>query len=150
MKWTEWITLAIAILGAGLGVWNALQAARDRSVRFKVRATQAIGLGGPAPTCLSIEVTNMGSFAITIDEVGLTVGKPSGSLPQRAMIPPHSIINGSLPMRIEPRHSGTVVGWASELPNDGYDHAYARTSGGEIEFGTSPALLQWVRSVTRR
>lgn len=150
MKWTDWITLGIALLGAVLGVWNAWQAGRDRAVRFKVRATQAIGLGGPAPICLSVEVTNLSSFPITIEEVGVTVGKPRGSLPRRAMIPPSNIVSGALPMRIEPRHSGTVVCWARELPNDGYDHAYARTSGGEISFGTSPALVQWVQSVTRR
>ena len=148
MKWTDWLTLAIAVLGAALGIWNALQSARDRSVRFKVRATQAVGLGGPAPTCLSIEVTNLSSFPITIDEVGLTVGKPRGSLPRRAMMAPHNIVRGHLPMRIEPRHSASVVSWASELPNEGYNHAYARTSGGEIGFGTSPALLQWIQSVT--
>lgn len=149
MKWTDWITLGIAILGAVLGLWNTWQGWRDRSVRLKLRATQAIGLGGPAPTCLSIEVTNLSSFPITIEEVGLTVGRPRGHLPRRAMIPPHSIVVGSLPLRIEPRHSGSVVGWAQELPNDGYDHAYARTSGGEMAFGTSPALRQWVRSVVR-
>lgn len=148
MKWTDWITLGIALLGAILGVWNAWQAGRDRAVRFKVRATQAIGLGGPAPTCLSVEVTNFSTFPITIEEVGLTVGKPRGSLPRRAMIPPNSIVRGNLPMRIEPRHSASVVCWARDLGDDGYDHAYARTSGGEIAFGTSPALLQWVRSVT--
>ena len=96
--------------------------------------------GGARRPCtdLLVEVTNLSSFAITVEEVGLTVGKPGGSLPRRAMIPPHSIINGTLPMRIEPRHSGSVVGWAQELPNDGYDYAYARTSGGEIGYGTSP------------
>lgn len=149
MKWTDWITLGIALLGAALGVWNTWQASRDRSVRFRVRATQAIGLGGPAPTCLSIDVTNLSSFTITIEEVGLTVGKPRGSLPRRAMIPPNSLVSGGLPMRIEPRHSGCVVGWLRELPNDGYDHAYARTSGGEIAYGTSPALIQWVRSLAK-
>lgn len=149
MKWTEWITLSIAVLGAGLSVWNAWQARRDRSVRFRVHATQAIGVGGPAPTCLSIEVTNLSAFPITIEEIGLTAGKPRGRLPRRAMIPPNSIVSGSLPMRIEPHHSGTVVGWSRELPDHGYDHAYARTSGGEIGFGTSPALIQWIRSLTR-
>jgi hypothetical protein len=145
----DWATLAIALLGAVLGVYNAWQGWRDRKVRFRVRATQAIPLGGPAPLCLSIEVTNLSAFAITIEQVGLTIGKPRGSLPRRAMIPPDNIINGSLPMKIEPRHSGSVVAWARELPDDGFDHAYARTSGGEIAFATSPALLQWVRSVTR-
>ena len=149
MKWTDWITLGIALLGAALGVWNAWQAGRDRSVRFKVRATQAIGLRGAAPTCLSIEFTNLSSFPITIQEVGLTVGKPRGHLPGRAMFPPNSLVSGTLPMRIEARHSGQVVGWLRELPDDGYDHAYARTSGGEISYGTSPALLQWVRSIAR-
>ena len=149
MKWTDWVTLAIAIVGAGLGIYNAWQGRRDRAVRFKVRVTQAVGLAGPAPTCLSIEVTNMGSFPITVVEVGLTVGRPRGSLPRRAMIPPHSIVVGSLPMRIEPRHSESVVGWAQELPQDAFDHAYARTSGGEVGFGTSAALLQWLASVPR-
>lgn len=150
MKWTDWITLGIALLGAVLGVWNAWQASRERAVRFRVRATQAIGLGGTGPICLSIEVANLSSFPVTIEEVGLTVGKPRGSLPRRAMIPPDSIVRGSLPMRIEARHSGTIVCWARELPDDGYNHAYARTSGGEIAYGTSPALIQWVRSVTHK
>ena len=147
MKWTDWITLGIALLGAGLGVWNAWQAGRDRSVRFKVQPTQAIGIGASVPTCLSIEVINMSSFPITVTEVGLTIGKPRGSLPRRAMMSPHSIVSGSLPMRLEPRHSGSVVGWLRELPNDGWDHAYARTSGGEIGFGSSPALRQWIQSL---
>lgn len=150
MTWTSWVTFGIALLGAGFGVFNIWQSWRDRSVRIRVRVTQAVGLGGPAPTCLSIGVTNLGSFPITIVEVGLTVDRPRGSLPKRAMIPPQSIINGQLPMKVEPRHSDSVIGWASELPAEHYDHAYARTSGGEIGFGTSPALLQWVSSIPRR
>jgi hypothetical protein len=150
MKWTEWVTLGIAVLGAVLGVWNAWQAGQARAVRFKVRPTQAIGLDGPAPTYVSIEVTNFSAFPITIEQVGLTAGKPRGSLPRRVMLPPNSIINGSLPMRIEPHHSGSIVGWAKELPDHGLDHAYARTSGGEVAYGTSPALLQWIRSLVRQ
>ena len=150
MDWTDWVTLAIAVLGAGLGIYNAWQASQDRAVRFKVRTTQAIGLGGPTPTCLSIEVTNYSAFTITITEVGLTAGKPKGSLPRRAMLLPYNIVVGEMPMRIEPRHSASVTASATELPNEGYNHAYARTSGGEIQYGTSPALLQWVRSVTPR
>lgn len=150
MKWTDWITLAIALLGAVLGIYNAWQGWRDRAVRFRVRVTQAIGIGFPTETCVSIEVTNLSSFPITIGEVGLVVGRPSGSLPRRAMLPPDNIINGSIPMRIEPRHSASVVGWASSLPRgENYDHVYARSSGGEIGFATSPALMQWIRSVRR-
>ena len=149
MELSDWITLTIALLGAGLGVWNTVQAARDRAVRFRVRATQAIFLQAPVPTCLSIGVTNYSAFTITIEEVGLTVGKPRGSLPRRAMFTPYNIVDGQLPMRLEPHHSGSVAASVGELPNDGYNHAYARTSGGEVAFGTSPALLQWVQSVTR-
>lgn len=145
----DWVTLAIALFGAVLGLYNTWQSKRDRTVRFRVRVTQAIGMGGPAPVCLSIEVTNLSPFPITIDEVGLTVGKPRGSLPRRAMLPPHSLVQGTLPMRIEPRHSSSVVGWARELPNERYNHAYVRTSGGEISYGTSPALIQWLQGIPR-
>jgi len=149
MTWTNWVTFAIALLGAVLGAYNTWQGWKDRSVRFRVRPKQAIGPDCPMPTCLAIDVTNLSSFPITIEEVGLTVGTPKGTSPRRTMIPSGNILAGKLPARIEPRHSASIIGWASELPIEHYDHAYAKTSGGEISFGTSPALLQWVNSVPR-
>ncbi len=43
------------------------------------------------------------------------MGKPRGSLPRRCNTATR-IVRGTLPMRIEPRHSGSVVGWSVDCP----------------------------------
>lgn len=148
----DWITLALAILGSCLGIYNAIQSRRDRTVRFTVRPTVAYGFGGAAPGArfLSIEVTNHSPFPITIEEVGLTSGKPKGSLPSRAMILPNNIVKGETPLRLDARHGQSIIAFVDELPaGKHYDHAFARTSAGDIRYGTSNALVELIGSVRR-
>ena len=85
------ITLIIALIGAGLGIFNALESYRDKRERFRVvpKWVRAQGWTG-----MSIEVTNTGSIPITIEDVGLLVGESKSNRPERVAILNDKIVNG--------------------------------------------------------
>jgi hypothetical protein len=141
----EHITLITAIaglvfgfLGAVLGFINTWRAiSRDR-VRLRIRPTWMIYPHGEP--CLGIEVTNVGYIAATVSEVGITV---SGGM--KFVILPEIPLGSSLPQRMEPRTSITVVarpGTENAPPLKDGLRAYARTACGLMVTGTSPMLRE--------
>nr|WP_294810183.1 hypothetical protein [uncultured Sphingomonas sp.] len=121
MTLTSWITFAIAVLGAGLGLFNTWQWWRDRSVRLRVipKYAEAVDhnmqhLGTP---CLSIEVQNLGAYPVTVEEVGLLIGRARGDLPRRAPFPASQLHMGpSLPHRLERHDAISLVVALGSLP----------------------------------
>jgi hypothetical protein len=146
MTWTAWITFGVALIGAGLGVFNTWQGVRDRSVRLRVIPKYAEPvdqnmrrMGQP---CLSIEVQNLGAYPVTIEEVGLLIGKSKGDLPRRAPLPPQFIVMGpKLPHRLERHDAISLVTPLINLPDNDITGAYARTAAGKLVKGTSAALI---------
>ena len=135
------ITLAIAVLGAVLGVINTWLGLDKSRVKLKVAPAHAIPVGGADPRLkFSLTVTNLSAFAVTIDDAGVFYShtKRRGSL-----IQPVIADGGPWPRRLEPRSSVTLYAHRPG-PSDGRSikSAYARTACGVTKTGTSPALKQ--------
>jgi len=139
------VTLAIAVLGAVLGVintWNGLDKSR---VKLLVRPKHAIPVGGADPRLtFCIEVINLSAFAVTVEDVGVFF---KGTAVRGSIVQPILADGGTWPRRLEPRSSVTVY---SQTPaskfGDVIKCAYAKTSCGYTQTGTSPALKQIARN----
>lgn len=145
MPLTQAITLAIAVLGAALGLINTWHAIDKKRVKIRVRPKHAIPVGAADPRfTFCIEITNLSEFAITIDEAGVFY---KGTDSRGAYTQPIIIDGKPWPRRLEPRSSVTVYG---EPPQPKPDHAlkcaYARTECGVTRTGTSPAFKQLAAS----
>jgi len=146
MTWSNWVTLAIALVGACLGMFNTWQGLRDRAIRLRVIPTFAEPVDDQmrkvGPPCLSIQVQNLGAYPVTIEEVGLLIGKTKSDLPRRAPFPPKHIIMGpALPHRLERHDAISLVVPINSLPDQDFTGAYARTAAGRIVRGQSAALI---------
>jgi hypothetical protein len=145
----NWVTPTVAVLGLGLGIFNAWHSFYRRGVRLRVVPRSAwIGPGGiysdvrehkPAST-LCVEAVNLSEFPVTITEVGYT-------LPERnraRVIRPVLMDNKEWPRRLQPRESVTTY-----LEEDGVSaaigRAYAKTDCGVTRFGNSKALKDFKR-----
>jgi hypothetical protein len=137
-------TLAIAVLGAVLGVintWHNLDKAR---VKLRVRPAHAVPLGETDPNLtFCVEVRNLSAFAVTISEVGVLF---RGTMDRGAVLQPVTPDGGQWPRRLEPRTSVTVY---SHSPTSRNGHklkcAYAKTQCGYTKTGTTPAFRQIAR-----
>ncbi|WP_417424701.1 hypothetical protein [Hoeflea sp.] len=138
MDWFNGITMAIAIIGAVLGILNTWFVIDQRRVRLRVRPAYAIARGGIG---FSIQVTNLSAFPLTVTEVGFVLpGK------KRAAITDPMFMDGKeWPRRLEARESVTAYFDPTGLPKGKIKHigkAYAQTACGEAAYGSSPALRQ--------
>ena len=135
------VTLAIAVLGAVLGVINTWHGLDKSRVKLRVRPAHAIPVGtAPANIAFSIEVTNVGAVAVTVCDVGVFY---HGTDARGSIVQPLLADGGPWPRRLEPRSSVTVYGQRPESrPDNRIKCAYARTQCGVTETGTSPALKQ--------
>jgi hypothetical protein len=133
-------TTGLAVLGAVLGIMNTWNAINQRRLRLRVRPTEAYSvLDGHH---FGIEVINLSSFAVTIAEVGISEGWHSIKRGKRqAVLTPMIIDGGQWPRRLEAREAVSVFFDPNSLVNrERLEKAYARTSCGEVAYGTSPAL----------
>ncbi len=105
----EAITLAIAVLGAVLGLLNTWHQLDRSRVKLRVRPKHAISIGGVLQGVdFCIEVTNLSAFEVTISEAGLLY---RGTDARGCMTaPPILIDGGKWPRRLPPRSSVTVYG----------------------------------------
>ncbi len=144
MTWKDAITLAIALFGAALSLFNTWGAIVQRRVRLRVRPMYAIG-GPHGQTMFSIEVVNLSAFAVTITEVGFTLnGSTTERGPRAAVVRPIIVVGGAWPRRLEARESASFYCDPREVVSRGQKigRAYAHTACGEARYGTSPALKQ--------
>lgn len=158
MTVTQFITLGIALVGAILGIVNTWHNLRQSRVRLKVtpQTAQFIGpnegvwtssrelLPGAVPC---IEVVNLSSFPVTIDEVGYSKRSITG----RFAVPvPLVYDNKPWPRRLEPRESVTAY---LKIEREhcpmlrGLHKAYAKTTCDTIVYGNSRALQQLIEFV---
>ena len=145
MSVVEAITLAIAVLGAVLGLINTCHAVDKMRVKIRVRPKHAIPVGGADPRItFCIEITNLSEFAITVNEAGVLLRGTDA----RAVYALPTLIDGKpWPRRLEPRSSVTVYGQPPEAkPGQSLKCAYARTACGVTRTGTSPAFKQLAAS----
>lgn len=133
------ITLAIAVLGAVLGVINTWHGLDKSRVKLKVLPAHVIQLGGFSQIYeFSIEVTNLSSFPVTIREVGILFYGTKN----RGLLHMTALDGASLPQRLEPRSSFTLYSKLPDASKRKIRCAYARTQCGVTKRGNSPALRQ--------
>jgi hypothetical protein len=137
----EAITLAIALLGAVLGVINTWRAIDASRVKLKVVPGHAIPVGGANPSLdFYIAVTNLSTFPVTIKEVGILY---RGTDKRAVFVNPFLADGGPWPRRLEPRSSISVYGQRPDLMRGHpISCGYAETDCGVRKCGTSPALKQ--------
>jgi hypothetical protein len=141
MTLVQGITLAIAVLGAVLGVINTWHGLDKSRVKLLVRPKHAIPFGGVDPRItFCIEVINLSAFAVTVEDVGVLF---KGTDQRGSLFQPILPDGGSWPRRLEPRSSVTVYGQRPVAPTGTVIKcAYAKTQCGYTETGTTPALKQ--------
>lgn len=154
----DFVTTFCDVLGAGLGIYNALHSRLQKRVKLKVVPKVAIpvrngrgmlndanpfreqrGLSPQQEKFGCIEVTNLSSFAVTVDDVGFTIkGDPRKN--RRASVLQHILLDGrTWPCRLEPRTAVTAYFDLNELRGH-LEKAYALTECGAVGYGSSPAL----------
>lgn len=140
----EIVTLAIAVVGAVLGIVNTWRNWSQDRVRLRVRPSYALDAMGGHNIC--IEVVNLSSFPITVTHLGFTVLGGANHMP----IPRPLFTQGeSLPVRLEARTSCTVLvplGTLQKGQVASIDKAYASTACGLRVLGDSPALRDVVHA----
>lgn len=103
------ITLAIALVGAVLGVFSTWRVWLNDRVRVRVKVSYGLaGIPGPNdhPRTLAIDVVNLSAFPVTIVEVGFTLV----DMPNRLGLALPEFLGGNrLPVRLEARTSATVI-----------------------------------------
>lgn len=150
MDWITGVTLAIATLGAVLGIVNTLhQLNRDRvtlrvtpKVMFRLQGQQA---SGPR---LCIEVINLSTFAVTVSMVGFRCKKYDLGL-----VPPIVFDGGSWPRRLEPRQSVTAFfndDWRTNKDIPRVRWAVAVTECGVTRYGSMRRLKAKLRKLPSR
>jgi hypothetical protein len=135
------VTLAIAAIGAVLGVINTLRAIDQGRVKLKVVPGHAVPYGGaPQNIRFCVQVTNLSQFAVTIYDAGVFF---HGTKSRGSIVNPVFTDNGPWPRRLEPRTSLSIY---SEIPHQKNGRkiktAYVRTQCGRTKTGTSPALRE--------
>ena len=144
MTWQESLTLAIALVGAVLGVMNYWRSLDHDRVHIKVTPKWYVTSYGGDGIC--VEVLNLGFIPVTINQIALDVG--GGNVYVSLVSANNSL---KLPKRMEPRTEITFYFplETANQPNVAYTkRALARTACGKTFYGTSPALKSWVAGLS--
>lgn len=142
--WKDIITSAVAVVGAVLGVYNALVARRTRKLRIQVIPGWNTAQGYRA---FSIEVINHSAFPVTIDQIGFLERWSRSTLPVST---PVTSDGGSWPRTLEPGRSVSVHCDPACLPAGvRLGKAFAQTATGVRAKGDSAARKQLARHTHR-
>lgn len=136
------ITLAIAAVGAVLGIINTWRTIDQSRVKLKVVPAHAIPYGNADPNIrFCLQITNLSQFAVTIEDAGFFF---RGTKNRASIVNPIFTDFGAWPRRLEPRSSITVYSQLPACLKEGrkLKCAFARTQCGRTKTGTSPALRQ--------
>lgn len=140
----EWFTFGLAVLGAGLGVFNAWKGWIADRVRLRVIPMSSVDTAGDY--YISIDVRNLSAFPVTVTTIGFTV---VGGVTHMQI--PRPILLGAdrLPVRLESRAAFTVLAPLTafeKLQVATIEAAYANTACGLRVLGNSKALGQMVNA----
>lgn len=141
---SQLVTLGIAVVGAVLGIYNAVRDWRRDSERLKVIPKSSTISTGEAAVrdTLAIELVNLSPFPVTVTEVGfLLKGTPRRKVIENPVIPD----SGDWPRRVEARSSVTVFARADQdfFWIERVTKAYAVTATG-CQFKGSSERLRWM------
>lgn len=143
MPWPAALTLAIAVLGAVLGVLNTWSSISQRQLHLRVTPAHAFATSGAQG--FAIEVVNLNAFAVTVTEVGFILGRSRSKRPRRLYVADPLIIDHRpWPRRLEPREAVSVYFDPDPFKANRRQlgKAYALISCGEIVRGDSGAARQ--------
>src|SRR5580704_3366668 len=130
MNWVSWVTLGIAILGAGLGIFNTWHGWRQSKVPIRVTPTKVeldnfVGQDAAGGAIYgrflspAVAIINLSSFPVTVEEVGYEVDGGEKHMLSRIDAPARLAAGGQfwisdrLPQRLESR-SALRMAWAKE------------------------------------
>lgn len=136
-------TLAIAAVGAVLGVINTWNAISDRRPRARVRFLNLYDVPNVEHFGYSIEVTNLSTFPLTISEVGLSLSPWWKRDIERLLLRPDGRVGPSTPIKLEPREQADFrfIGRFRGKPPKPIQAVYAKTACGVI-FRSNSALVK--------
>lgn len=140
------ITLAVALVGAVLGVMNTWRNLNQDRLRLIVKPTQAYFDNGSHR--LSIDVINLSTFPVTLTHYGFFMRGTN----RHIQFIPEFARGETLPIRLEPRTSVTAFLRHGAAEVDGFAFvrsAYVLTACGNTVEATSNALDAFVMNKTR-
>jgi hypothetical protein len=148
LAWKDYITMAAAILGAGLRIMNTWNSLNQRRVRLRVTPMHAVSVPG-GQHGFGIELINMSAFAVTVVDVGFSLGRRIGKAGRFSVIEPILIDGQPWPRRLQARDAVTAYLDPREFAGRGKKirKAYARTSCDTVVLGDSGALKQLRRAL---
>jgi hypothetical protein len=168
VEWKDIITLIISVAGLSLGITNWIKSSILDS-RTRLRITPKIALRIPSgyystvideqrhdrvvamiksddarQLALGAEISNLSSFPVFIDEVGVFNSKNRNGNRGVISIRAITIPEGSMPYRLDPRQSVTFYSAPGELYQIDLDWnaLYVETSHGHRDFMKIPYLLE--------
>jgi len=143
-EWKDVVTIGLGAVGAALGVMNTWNSLTQRRVRLIVRPTYAFPAGGAGMPMVSISVTNLSTFPLTVSEVGFVGRRGARNGPRSMILHPEVIDGKSWPRRLEPRDALSLYFGIEQIATDPrlLAKAYAKTDCGIYAYGTSPVLSQ--------
>ncbi len=140
----SYIAVSLGAIGSVLSIINTVNALNQRKVRLRVSPAHAI-LPNSDALLVSVDVTNLSTFPVTVKEIGMTVPWSKRRL---AIFQPGVTDGRPLPRRLETRESVCLLFDPKEASGNRVGRAYARTACGVIATGTSPAFRQ-IRKMIR-
>lgn len=145
--WKDGITLAIAVLGAALGLLNTWTSISAKRLRVKIRP-ESVQIAGDHERSILIDVVNLSAFHVTVAEIGFLIGPQGRRYPIRTG---QHRQGGELPTRLDPRESVAVHVYPYRSLVIGADirKAYAKLASGEIITGSSPALKELAAEIAK-
>jgi hypothetical protein len=132
-SYMEAVTLAIALLGAALGILNTWRAMDRDKPKFRVGLVYATPWSEQFTDIqfIGIEVTNLSAFPLTVVEVGLNLKRTSDRL---AFLPrTERLLGDTIPCRIQAREQKTFYERLDAIPRDRpFSSVYAKTACGLV------------------
>lgn len=128
---TESVTLAIAVLGAVLGIINTWSGYNRDRLKLRVTQSNAFDPRSGKWMATGVSVINLSAFPVTIEEVGF---HPTGNQDRFALFGGRTLSGEGLPARIESREAITFyVQIQSGIPQD--FRPYCKTGCNNTVFG---------------
>jgi hypothetical protein len=140
----NWITFAIAVIGAILGIINTVYAIDKDRVKLKVRPVFGYTFGAPhlKEKYIGIEIINLSTFPVSINQAGFMLEKTT----QRAVIPRPLTTQGAiyLPYKLPSREKITLYADYDNIMDDPIliKCAYCETECAILVKGKSKAIEQ--------
>ncbi|HEY1606574.1 MAG TPA: hypothetical protein VGF77_13360 [Allosphingosinicella sp.] len=146
------VALTLGGVGAVLSIINTVNAMQREKVRLRVRLMNVMPVPRGAPIGYSIEITNLSTFAVTVEEAGFVYGWRFSSAKRNvhAALLNFHLAQGSaqLPARMEPRSSISLYFDPSPLKvDDRIGRFYVRTACGVHRHGYTPAVASLRRQI---